>query len=236
MYNTRSRYDNWHKKSSAGKITRYERKFHNRVLDILEVRKGTAILDLGCGKGSFCSSAFERGLNVYGVDFSSVAIEEAVRKSSEINFVLAEASTLPFSDRFFDYVVCLGSLEHFRDKVSGLREVCRVLKDDGKIFMFLPNSYFLGHIYLVYKTGLPIDEAGQDFSESFNTRVGWHRFLEENSLAVLSVYKFNTIWASKKVSVLSKYLYNFILKPFIPFNLSYAFGYLCVKNGPKTNS
>lgn len=236
MSDPRLLYENWHKEKCIRKIKRHERKFHHKVLQILGANKGKSLLDLGCGRGEFCNSAFMQGLRVCGVDFSITALKGASSLNNNINFIPADARDLPFRDKFFDYVVCLGSLEHFTDKVSSLKEIHRVLKDNGKIFMFLPNSYFLGHIYFVRKTGLPIDEAGQEFSESFNTKLGWQRLLEDNAFYVLSTYKFNTIWASKKVSKFSKYIYNFILKPFIPFNLSYAFGYLCVKNEAKSIS
>ncbi len=229
MSELRLNYDNWHRGKSWVKVRKYEEKVHRRILDVLGVKKGQSLLGLGCGKGSFCNSAFKRGLNVCGVDFSEVALKEAKSFSDEISFILADAVALPFDDIFFDYVVCLGSLEHFIDQVPALEEIHRVIKRDGKIFIFLPNSYFLGHIYTVWKTGLSPDEAGQYFSEEFNTKLGWKRLLEENCFSVVSIYKFNTIWASEKVSRFTKYIYNFILKPFIPFNLSYAFGYLCVK-------
>lgn len=229
MLDLRLHYDAWHQKKSYSRVEMSEQIANNRILDILGAQREEALLDLGCGKGSFCNSAFKRGLNVYGVDFSSVALKEARSFNQKINFVLSDAPSLPFKDGFFDYVVCLGSLEHFSDKVSALHQIHRVLKRDGKVYMFLPNSYFLGHIYMVCKTGLPPDEAGQQFSEDFNTKFGWKKILEENSFKVVSIEKFNTIWASEKVSRLTKYIYNFIAKPFIPFNLSYAFGYLCVK-------
>lgn len=222
-------YDAWHQKKSRSRVETSEQIANNRILDTLGVKKGESLLDLGCGKGSFCNSAFKRGVNVYGVDFSSIALKEAKSFNRKTNFVLSDASLLPFKDGFFDYVVCLGSLEHFSDKASALHQINRVLKGDGRVYMFLPNSYFLGHIYMVFKTGLPPDEAGQEFSEDFNTKFGWKKLLEENSFRVISIQKFNTIWASEKVSRITKYVYNFIVKPFIPFNLSYAFGYLCIK-------
>ncbi|RKY33483.1 MAG: hypothetical protein DRP68_02200 [Candidatus Omnitrophota bacterium] len=225
-------YDAWHldKSMSWVKVKKYEERINSKILDILEVKRGETLLDLGCGKGSFCNSAFKRGVKVYGVDFSMVALREAKSLNKKINFILADAVKLPFKEDFFDHVVCLGSLEHFLDKISALKEIHRIVKKKGKVFLFLPNSYFLGHIYFVWKTGLPPDEGGQYFCEQFSTKLGWKKLLEDNSFDVVSIYKFNTIWASKKVSWFTKYVYNFILKHFIPFNLSYSFGYLCVKN------
>jgi SAM-dependent methyltransferase len=229
MLNARLHYNNWHQKNpflkskKAGEIT------NRKILESLGVKKGKSLLDLGCGKGGFCNFAFNKGLNVYGIDFSEVALKEAKSFNNKINYLLADALALPFKESFFDYAVCIGSLEHFSDKATALKEIHRVLKKNARFFLFLPNSYFIGHIYMVLKTGLPPDEAGQQFSEDFNTKLGWKKLLEDDYFNVVSIQRFNTIWASEKVSGFTKYVYNFILKPFIPFNLSYAFGYLCVK-------
>ena len=222
-------YNTWHNKNFSMNFSRAEESFNNEVLNILDVRAGQTLLDVGCGRGSFCVSANNRRLQVAGVDFSKVALAYAKSLKQNIEFVLADAHSLPYSDQFFDYVVCLGSLEHFLDKKKVLKEIRRVLKSDGKVFIFLPNSYFLGHIYMVFKTGKPPDEAGQSFSEDFNTSKGWKNLLEENGFRILYLRKYNTILGSNKFSPFTKFIYNRIIKYFIPFNLSYAFGYLCIK-------
>ena len=229
MQEVRLHYNKWHQKEYSPRANKSEKKENDRILRILGVETSVKLLDLGCGRGSFCNSAFKKGLEVYGVDFSEVALKDAKALNNKINYVVSDAAKIPFKAEFFDYVVCLGSFEHFSDKRSVLKEISRVLKKDGKMFMFLPNSYFVGHVYMVFKTGLPPDEAGQQFSEDFNTRLGWNGILEEDYFKVISIQKFNTIWASNKISLPTKYIYNFVIKPFIPLNLSYAFGYLCAK-------
>ena len=224
-----NQYNIWHNKNLSMNFSRAEESFNNEVLNILGVRAGQILLDVGCGKGCFCISANNRGVQVVGVDFSEVALDYAKSLKQNIEFILADAHFLPCKDQFFDYVVCLGSLEHFSDKEKVLKEISRVLKPDGQVFMFLPNSYFLGHIYMVLKTGKPPDEAGQGFSEDFNTSKGWKNLLEENGFRILYLRKYNTILGSNKFSPFIKFIYNRIIKYFIPFNLSYAFGYLCIK-------
>lgn len=229
MQEFRLHYNKWHQKDFSFMVSNSEKKENERILKILKAQSGKRLLDLGCGKGSFCSAAFNNGLEVYGADFSEIALKDAKSYNAKINYILSDAESVPFKEGFFDYVVCLGSFEHFSNKGIVLQEINRVLKEDGKIFMFLPNSYFLGHIYMVLKTGLPPDEAGQQFSEDFDTKLGWENILEKDYFKVASIQKFNTIWASSKVSLFTKCIYNFLIKPFIPFNLSYAFGYLCIK-------
>ncbi len=229
MDKIRVNYDKWHQHKISLNVTKSERETNNKILASLRPEKGRLLLDIGCGKGSFCNAAFDAGLEVCGVDFSAVALKEAKIFNKNIGFTLADAMSLPYGDETFDYVTCLGSLEHFSSKNHALLEISRVMKKGGKAYILLPNSYFIGHIYMVYKTGLPPDEAGQQFSEDFNTKFGWKNILEERYFTVSEINRFNTVWASEKVSQFTKYVYNFAIKPFIPFNLSYAFGYLCLK-------
>ena len=40
---------------------------------------------------------------------------------------------LPYPDEYFDKVVCSSSLEHFKDDIKALKEMCRVLKPNGSV-------------------------------------------------------------------------------------------------------
>jgi SAM-dependent methyltransferase len=51
-------------------------------------------------------------------------------------------TSLPFSDRAFDFVVCKDILEHLIDPLTILKEAIRVLRDDGVIIISVPNHYY----------------------------------------------------------------------------------------------
>jgi SAM-dependent methyltransferase len=56
------------------------------------------------------------------------------------------AMTLPFEDKVFDKIVCSEVLEHVIDDEQAVRELHRVLKDDGELAVsvpsYLPESLF----------------------------------------------------------------------------------------------
>ena len=54
--------------------------------------------------------------------------------------VCAESHTLPFAGRSFDLVICHHSLEHFRDAARVVREIRRVLKPQGRLFVSVPDG------------------------------------------------------------------------------------------------
>src|SRR5881628_249076 len=48
-----------------------------QFLDLLDVRPGTALLDVSCGQGFLLKAAVDRGLEAFGVDISDQAIRLA---------------------------------------------------------------------------------------------------------------------------------------------------------------
>ncbi len=109
-------------------------------LDRLELLKGKGrLLDVGCGIGIFLSMAQERGWDAHGVDISEAAVQIATRRPG----VKAVAGTLTearFPDRYFDVITLLDVFEHFPDPSVELRELGRILKEDGLILLNTPNQ------------------------------------------------------------------------------------------------
>jgi len=107
--------------------------FHQRALEHAQ----GLILDVGCGIGTFCNAAYAKGFYVVGVDFSKYAL-----KHVKCPRVLASAEYLPFRTGAFDYVVALEILEHLDDIELGIRELKRVVKPGGRIFVSIPMPGF----------------------------------------------------------------------------------------------
>jgi 2-polyprenyl-3-methyl-5-hydroxy-6-metoxy-1,4-benzoquinol methylase len=109
-------------------------------LDRLESLKGKGrLLDVGCGVGIFLAMAQERGWDAHGVDISEAAVQIARRRPG----VKAVAGTLAearFPDRSFDVITLLDVFEHFPDPAVELREIARVLKEDGLLLLNTPNQ------------------------------------------------------------------------------------------------
>jgi len=226
----REYYDCWwtaNKTATIKEIGTDEINFCNWILELIYPAPNRRILDIGCGKGILLRIAKQRGLYAYGIDISKAAVEIARKNVIKSDILVEDAHNLPWRDNHFDYITCLGSLEHFANPEKSICEMARVLKPDGLACIFVPNSYFIGHIYMAFRYGIAPSEGFQNFSEKFGTRLEWQKLLEKNGLEVLKTYKYNEIWASNKVDYITKLLYNFALRPFIPLNLSYGFAYVC---------
>lgn len=81
-------------------------------------------LDVGCGNGDIMYELNRRGKKVIGVD-NFISNETAFIK----NIKKMPAEKLDFPDNSFDFVLCIGSLHHFRDKERALKEMMRVAKN-----------------------------------------------------------------------------------------------------------
>jgi SAM-dependent methyltransferase len=99
--NRYDRYRNWGKKpnpSNQGRI------YVTRSLIPDNVR---TILDLGCGDGIITNDLIEKGIDVYGIDFSVVALGFMKGKRS-----VSDVDRIPFPDQCFDLVLCAEVIEH----------------------------------------------------------------------------------------------------------------------------
>jgi SAM-dependent methyltransferase len=224
-------YDSWHREhSSAPDVDAQSAEFYDWVLDLAQPRAGCRLLDVACGSGGFLQRAVDRELDVVGVDVSPTAIELAAKRLPGADLQVGDAEQLPFADSSFDLVTCLGSLEHFPSPERGAAEIARVLRPDGRAIVFVPNLFFLGHIWFGLRRGTQPSEGGQDFSETFRTSEGWRALLEESGLAVERWEPWNAIHASEKVGRATMRLWNAVSR-LVPRHGAYAFAFVCRKGG-----
>lgn len=105
--------------------------------------QGKQLLDLGCGTGKWLRAAADCGAIPVGIDISRVAIDACEHLVPEAELHCGPAEVLPFEDKRFDVVSCLGSLEHFLDPKAALREMLRVAKPKAIFLLLVPNAGFL---------------------------------------------------------------------------------------------
>ena len=115
-----------------------------RFLDLLGTRPNASLLDVSCGAGSLLAAARERHLNAVGIDLSHEAVRLARSVALDALIAVASGESLPFQSSTFDYVTCLGSLEHFLDMRRGLKEMIRVAKPTATLCVMVPNDTFIG--------------------------------------------------------------------------------------------
>jgi SAM-dependent methyltransferase len=103
------------------------------------------VLDVGAGmrqyKGLFLDHCYQ-----------SCDLETGFHTKQRHDF-LASIYNIPKRDKLYDVVLMLQVLEHLEFPVDGLREVNRILKDDGMLFLSVPQAagdHFEPHHYFNY--------------------------------------------------------------------------------------
>lgn len=230
-------YDQWWKERQCDSINlSLKEHLHRERLGVISrnniatklkklfTNKSPTLLDIACGNGEFIIDAQKIGFQVKGVDISSVAIAQAPTSIKKL-LQVASAEKLPFIKNSFDCVTCHGSLEHFTNQAQAIQEISRILKPHGIAYITVPNLMFIGHIYMNLRYGEMPNEAGQP-EKSF-TFQAWKNLLEKNGLQVINYQKYNDIFASNRVSFLTRVLWQKIFRHFVPVNLSYSFIFYC---------
>jgi ubiquinone/menaquinone biosynthesis C-methylase UbiE len=111
------------------------------ALDLAGLSGDEAVLDVGCGNGSYLWALGQRehrGI-VVGMDLSPGMLDAARARTRHPDVLLGDAQVLPFPDDSFDVVLAMHMLYHLPDRAVGIRELRRVLRDDG-VMLAVTNS------------------------------------------------------------------------------------------------
>jgi len=110
-------------------------------------RKGSKVLDLGCGTGRTTVYLREKGFYVVGVDISKPMVEKARSKYPYIDFLVGDACELSFKDEVFDYVLfSFNGLDYIfpeKRRLKAINEIRRVLKDNGLFIFSSHNPWYM---------------------------------------------------------------------------------------------
>jgi arsenite methyltransferase len=110
--------------------------FGLKLLDIIPVRRGMRVLDIGCGTGfpliEICQRLGESS-RVYGIDPWQVALDRVrlkmkVYQINNIELIKGVAEEIPMPDNFFDLIVSnngLNNVENVKRSLSECYRVCR---------------------------------------------------------------------------------------------------------------
>ncbi len=131
------------------KITKEE---VSQFIDVLHLNPEQKILDLCCGQGRHTLELARQGFkNICGLDQSTYLIRlarsTAQKEKLPVQFKEGDARKLPYPNDSFDFVMILGNsfgyFQSVQDDLKVLKEVVRVLKPYGKIFLDVTDGDFV---------------------------------------------------------------------------------------------
>ncbi|MEZ0074954.1 methyltransferase domain-containing protein [Planotetraspora sp. GP83] len=157
-----------------------------------DVLSGLTVADVGCSAGFIADELAGAGASrTFGVDIDVPGLRKAAERFGErVEFLCADGSALPFPDGSVDVLVFNHIYEHVVDPDAVIRDMRRVLSDDGVLYLGLGNR--LGviepHYKLPFLSYLPPAAADRyvrasgradHYYERFRTRRGLRRMLAE---------------------------------------------------------
>jgi trans-aconitate methyltransferase len=101
------------------------------VLELLDVKPGERILDLGCGTGHLTNEIKSHGAEVTGIDASADMIARATETYPGVNFKVADATDFHFDEKF-DAVFSNATLHWIHKADEAIKCVYESLKPGGR--------------------------------------------------------------------------------------------------------
>lgn len=155
------------------------------ILSMLETKGIDRLLDIGSGNGAFSIEVAKKlaadQLNVLdALDYSEHWQRLGKGTGTEVNGQIFDLDNLlPFENECFDVVLSNQVVEHLYDPFTHLREIRRVLKDDGYAIIGTPNLSSLQ-----YRVMLALGLMPSTLS------VGLYQFREDRKGTGMSVTKY----------------------------------------------
>lgn len=115
------------------------------------------VADVGCGDGIIDLGVVlaAKPERLVGFDILTTDVDGLARRAAEhiglaelpdnLFFATSDETRLPAEDASFDYVISWSAFEHIADPVAVLREIRRILVDDGVLFIQLWPFYNSAH-------------------------------------------------------------------------------------------
>ncbi|MDA2928792.1 methyltransferase domain-containing protein [Acidobacteria bacterium AH-259-O06] len=110
-----------------------------RCLELVSLKAGALVFDLGCGSGVFTQLLQECGVHSVGLDICPPLVSMGQRKYPDLPFVIGDVEFVPVRSEKLDGVLLSGLIHHLPNPSLCAREVHRVLKPGGVFAAFDPN-------------------------------------------------------------------------------------------------
>jgi SAM-dependent methyltransferase len=131
-----------------------------RLVQRLDLRPETDVLDVGTGTGNLAIPAAHAGARVVGLDLSAAQLEAAQRRATQagvvVQWIVGDAEALPFVDESFDHVMSAFAVMFAPRHKRAAGELVRVCRPSGRIAIcsWTPAS-IVGELMEIVNAALP---------------------------------------------------------------------------------
>ena len=191
------KHDEYAKKLKRRNIVFYDSKFGRENItrevpsfDFVESRFGvklhpsSLVIDVGCGTASNLLSL--NGDKKVALDISSVNLTLARERSSKLMLVQADAEYIPFRERVFDVVLMVDLLHHVPNPDAAIKEVNRILRRGGQLFVW---DACIDGVKPIYPVAMFIEKISEKIGNCIEnlgpSRYQTVKWLEQNDFKIL---------------------------------------------------
>jgi ubiquinone/menaquinone biosynthesis C-methylase UbiE len=108
------------------------------IIKELGIKPGYSVLDIGSGTGvllPFLIAEVGNEGKIVALDFSAEMLVQAQAKNFPpiVRFAQADVLAIPLADSSVDVAICNSAFPHFSDKGKALKEIARVLRNNGRM-------------------------------------------------------------------------------------------------------
>ena len=193
--------------------------FNSYLETIHKVRKPPGkMLDIGCYEGYFLYEASKRGWECDGVE-PNIGGAKYAKEQLKLNVKQCVLEKAGFEDDYFDVVTVIDTLEHVPDPAALLREIRRIIKDNGLLVVTVPTipfylklirsrwRMFIGdHYYFFTDASMPRLLAKANFTPCYSNYV--HKSVDLNTISS----RLADEWQPNNIGILGRLLRRFIVK------------------------
>lgn len=129
-----------------------------KIFKALELPREGKIIDISCGGGRLLKTIENHNgnLELTGVDITPGFLANNPDLSN-ITFITADSSSIPFPDQSFEVVICSLSLHHYEDLPAVLTEINRIVNNHGQVYLtdIMPSNQISQKLYNLIKCNEP---------------------------------------------------------------------------------
>lgn len=141
------------------------------------VKKGSVVLDAGCGMGQWVMFLRRQGMDAMGLDYSEAMVKLLALRFPKAKWIEGSIQAIPLPDKSVDSIISWGVIEHDQaGPGKALNEFYRILKPGGTIFVTVPyDTPAMRRAAVIHNT------ATENNSSSEGTKF-YQYFMTENEL------------------------------------------------------
>lgn len=169
----------------ADKMNEGNKPLYDLTFSSMNLHDGDTVLEIGFGNGFHFTEflSLKNNLTLCGIDYSEEMVKQATERnlkfvnSGELLLTEGSSDKLPYADQIFDFVFCNMVIYFWENPEDHLKEICRVLKQDGKFYTGMRSKESM--------LQLPFTKHGFELYSVED----WSNLLKDNGFTIKNTYQ-----------------------------------------------